>query len=262
MAKRIHSSDKIMKSGHSGPQTSIALAMALAISLAACGGGTLELGDFSSITTTEGDPAFALVAPSSKSPARFSYSSSDTSVATIAANLVTIKLAGTSTITAQQPSQGSYSATSKSMTLTVLPIVCVAPAIRTSGVCVASPAGDYIERGGRTWMPVASIAKWTDADAYCKKTTISGQSGWRLPSEFELTDMQTYLQAAPLPAQQGWTLAQTWSSTARTVVTSTDPGVAASQAGHSTVNLSNGDILARSNGSDAWVACVRPLGAP
>jgi hypothetical protein len=192
------------------PNDTVSLAsIALVITLAVCGGRTLELGNFASIIKAEGDRACALVAPLSKSPAAFSYSSSDASVATIAGNLVTIKLAGTSTITAAQPSLGSYSSTSKSMTLPVKPIICSAPAVRDNGVCVASPAGDYIEQGGRTWMPVASIASWTDADTYCKKTTVNGQTGWRLPSEFKLTDMQTYLHDAPLPAQQGWTLAQT-----------------------------------------------------
>ncbi len=229
----------------------------LPMAVAACG-GALELGDFPSISKTEGDRPFALVAPSSKSPAAFSYSSSNVSVAAIEGNIVTVKLAGSSTITAMQPSQGSYTAASKSMTLTVLPIVCTAPAVRNNGVCVAAPAGTYIERGARTWMPVTSIANWNAADAYCKKTTIRGQTGWRLPSEFELTDMQAYLQGAPLPDRQGWVLARTWS--AHAIIASTAPGIVASQSGHSTVNLDNGDILAQPNEAEAYVACVRPVG--
>jgi hypothetical protein len=242
------------------PSNPISLArIVLPVALVACG-AALELGDFSAVTKTEGDPPFALLAPSSKSPATFIYRSSNTSVATIAGNIVTVKLAGSSTITAMQPSQGSYTSASKSMTLTVLPIVCTAPAMRANGVCVVSPAGTYIERGARTWMPVASIANWNAADAYCKKTTINGQTGWRLPSEFELTDMQAYLHGTPLPDQQGWVLARTWS--AHAVAMPTDPGVTASQPGHSTVNLKNGDILAQSNEADAYVACVRPIRTP
>jgi hypothetical protein len=241
------------------PSNPIALAgIVLPVALAACG-AALELGDFPSISKTEGDSSFALVAPSSKSPAPFSYSSSDASVAAIEGNIVTVKLAGSSTITAMQPSQGSYASASKSMTLTVLPIVCTAPASRANGVCVAAPAGDYIERGARAWMPVASIANWSAADVYCKKTTINGQTGWRLPSEFELTDMQTYLHGTPLPDRQGWVLARTWSSVARTVVAATNPSVTASQPGHSTVNLNNGEVLAQSDAADAYVACVRPI---
>jgi hypothetical protein len=52
------------------------------------------LGAFAAITKTETDVPFNIVPPSSKSPASFSYTSSNAAVATIAGSLVTIKGAG------------------------------------------------------------------------------------------------------------------------------------------------------------------------
>jgi uncharacterized protein YjbI with pentapeptide repeats len=67
------------------------------------------------------DTSFSLVDPSSNSPVAFTYSSSNTSVATIAGNVVTIVNIGTSTITASQVANATYTAGSATMTLTVNP---------------------------------------------------------------------------------------------------------------------------------------------
>ena len=77
------------------------------------------LGTFANINKTFGNPAFTLVNPTSSSPGTFSYTSSNTGVATIVGNTVTIVGAGTSTITATQAASGSYASASATCTLTV-----------------------------------------------------------------------------------------------------------------------------------------------
>lgn len=78
-------------------------------------------GRFTNMTKTYGDVPFALAPPSSSSPAPFTYSSSDPSVATINGNLVTITGKGIATITASQPASGSYTGGTITATLTVNP---------------------------------------------------------------------------------------------------------------------------------------------
>ena len=78
--------------------------------------------NFPSITKTNViDASFALVDPSSNSPVAFTYSSSNTNVATIAGNVVTILTPGTTTITASQVENATYNSGSATMTLTVVP---------------------------------------------------------------------------------------------------------------------------------------------
>ena len=79
----------------------------------------LTLGAFPDIQKTYTDPAFVLVSPASPSPAPFSYTCSNTGVATISGNTVTITGAGTATITAAQPPAGGYAGASVTAMLTV-----------------------------------------------------------------------------------------------------------------------------------------------
>ena len=217
--------------------------------LAACGGGSLTVGAFAPIAKTEGDAPFALVAPTSRSPVPFTFSSSDTSVATVNGNLVTILRAGTSTIVAQQASSGTWSATSTSTLLTVAPLSCVAPATREGGLCVApAMTGNLVTRSARTWMPVRHIDTWANANAYCVKTVINGQTGWRLPGTFELTDLAGSGQIAG----QGWVLAKTWTS-----IASVDAAKVVIKDTHDTVDLANGAVGTQADQSGAYVACVR-----
>ena len=228
--------------------------------LAACGGGSgVKLGAFPAITKTEGDAAFTLTAPSSASPAAFAFSSSDSSVASVVGNTVTVLLAGTTTISAGQPQMGSYNPTSTSAVLTVLARVCaaptvrdngkcvqpcVAPALRTNGVCVAPAAsGATVVRNALRWMPVSFLTTWDNASSFCANSTINGLAGWRQPTEFELTD----LYSSGASNNQGWVLARSWSSTAG----------GATSATHLAVDLSSGAASDRSNDNSAYVACVR-----
>jgi hypothetical protein len=235
------------------------LAILLAFILSACGGGDgVTLGPFAAMSKTEGDAPFLLVAPTSASPAEFTYSSSDPKVATIAGKTVTVLLAGTTTITASQPSTGQWMSTSTSAVLTVAPRVCTAPAVRENGLCVqpcVAPAtrqngvcvapqpaanSNFVVKSSITWMPVTSIAHWSDANSFCTGTTINGAAGWRLPTEFELAD----LFASGLMNGQGWALAKTWSSTV-------------SGTAHLAVDLSNGVSAPQLDSNSAYVACVK-----
>ena len=67
------------------------------------------------------DASFALVDPSSNSPVAFTYSSSNTSVATVAGNVVTILTPGATTITVSQVANATYNSGSATTTLTVNP---------------------------------------------------------------------------------------------------------------------------------------------
>lgn len=74
-----------------------------------------------------GEPSFNLTNPTSNSPGSFAYISSNTNIATIAGNTVTILGAGTTIITATQASSGIY--TSKTVSVPFIVNV-VAPTIR------------------------------------------------------------------------------------------------------------------------------------
>lgn len=223
--------------------------IALIVSLAACGGANLSIGVFPPIAKTEGDSPFALIAPTSHSPVPFTFSIGDTSIASVHGNMVTILQAGATTITAQQSGSGTWSPTSASTVLTVASLSCVAPATRQGGLCVA-PAitGNLVTRSARTWMPVRHVDTWANANAYCVKTVINGQSGWRLPGTFELMDLAGSGQIAG----QGWILAKTWTS-----ATSVDSAKVVIKDVHDTVDLATGATGIQSDLSGAYVACVR-----
>ncbi|WP_300980461.1 Ig-like domain-containing protein, partial [Nonlabens sp.] len=82
---------------------------------------TPTLSGFPDITKTFGDPNFQLTAPTSTGDGTFSYTSSDTSVATVNSSTgeITIKAAGSSTITATQAATSNYNPQSIQAVLTV-----------------------------------------------------------------------------------------------------------------------------------------------
>jgi hypothetical protein len=75
--------------------------------------------DFSAITKTFGDASFSIVAPTTDSDGTFTYTSSNTAVATVAGSTITIVSAGTSTITATQSLTANYVSATITATLTV-----------------------------------------------------------------------------------------------------------------------------------------------
>ena len=80
---------------------------------------TTILSNFSAITKTFGNAAFALVAPTTNSTGSFTYTSSNPAVATIAGSTVTIIGTGTATITATQASNVNFLAQTITTTMTV-----------------------------------------------------------------------------------------------------------------------------------------------
>jgi len=76
------------------------------------------LSNFSVPAKVLGDAPFTLTAPVSNSNGAFTYSSSNTAVATISGTTVTIVGAGTTTITATQAATASYGSNSISATFT------------------------------------------------------------------------------------------------------------------------------------------------
>ncbi|MGJ7914144.1 hypothetical protein ACI48D_01505 [Massilia sp. LXY-6] len=227
--------------------------------MAACGDPDQgpPLGVFAAIAKKETDPAFNITPPSSRSPAQFTYTSSNAEVATIAGSLVTIKGPGTSTITASQDRIGGYGPTSGSTTLTVSAVACdtagnvriklvcvpcVAPAVATGGVCVAPATNAVIVHANDlAWMGVSHKDSWTNARDFCATITLGGASGpWKLPSQAELAA----LQKSGAIDGHGWSLGPTWSSTA-------------GAAGHVAVDLSSGAAAELGNTANAYVSCVR-----
>ena len=71
------------------------------------------------VVVTEGDGIFTTTAISNAAGAVFTYTSSDTDVADIAVDQVTVKAAGTTVITAGHPAVGNYTATESAYTLVV-----------------------------------------------------------------------------------------------------------------------------------------------
>ena len=80
---------------------------------------TTVLTNFSAITKTFGDASFSIIAPTTNSDGAFTYTSSNTAVATVAGSRITIVSAGTSTITATQSLTANYTSGTTTATLTV-----------------------------------------------------------------------------------------------------------------------------------------------
>jgi len=91
------------------------------------------LSGFSPINKTYGNAAFSLTSPTTNSAGAFTYTSSNTAVATISGSTVTIIGAGSSTITATQAASGNYASTTTTAILTV------ATAGQTTLTAIASP---------------------------------------------------------------------------------------------------------------------------
>lgn len=103
------------------------------------------ISNFSNITKTSFDVPFNIVAPTSNSTGAFTYSSSNTSVATISGTTVTIVGAGTTTITATEASDATYSTASITATLTVNSATVI-----TKNGQITSTGTNYVNKNGAT----------------------------------------------------------------------------------------------------------------
>jgi hypothetical protein len=248
----------------------------LAMLMVACGGTSQgpELGDFPAINKGDQDPPFPITAPSSRSPAPFTFTSSNPAVATIDGVTVTIHGVGTSTITASQPGVGSYGPTQKSTTLTVkagttppptdpttpTSPTCVSPAELKDNRCVvpgivATVTTVRSDNSALTWVSTRATKQvtWTNARDFCMNSSINiqnpstnNQTGWRLPSVDELT---TLYNSGALTAAN-WSKGTTWSA----VIDSTSTAAAPK---HTAVNLGTGVQTQLADTESAYVTCVR-----
>ena len=104
-----------------------------------------------------GDAPFTLTAPTSNSTGAFTYSSSNTSVATVSGNLVTIKGVGNSIIKATQAAAGSYGSGTASATLSVTfpppAIAAPIPPVRIPANYISLYSNAYTNITGIDWAP-------------------------------------------------------------------------------------------------------------
>ena len=96
--------------------------------------GTPVITGFTVPEKSLGDAPFVLTAPTSNSPGAFTYTSSNTSVATISGNTVTIVGVGNSTITANQAASSPYLTGSTTAVLTVSPPAAPVPTLAAADV--------------------------------------------------------------------------------------------------------------------------------
>jgi hypothetical protein len=92
------------------------------------------LSNFSIATKTSTSAPFSLTAPTSNSSGSFSYTSSNTSVATVSGSTVTIIGLGSTVITATQAASGSYGSGTISATLEVTPPAAPNPTISSNNL--------------------------------------------------------------------------------------------------------------------------------
>lgn len=119
--------------------------------------GTPTITGFSVPAKLVGDVPFTLTAPTSNSAGAFTYSSSNTAVATISGSTVTVVGAGVSTITANQAANGSYltGSTSAQFIVTYGPPTVAAPTppTRVAADVMNYYSSAYTEITGTDWNP-------------------------------------------------------------------------------------------------------------
>ena len=128
----------------------------------AAAAGTPNIGPLALPSKFIGDAAFDLVDPTSDSPGAFTYTSSNTAVATISGRTVTIIGAGTSNITANQAASGSFIVGSVSADLVVKnkPLVAApTPPNRSAGDVFSLFSDKYTNIAIDSWS-----APWDDSD--------------------------------------------------------------------------------------------------
>ena len=157
---------------------------------------------FANINKFVGDSSFALTAPTSNSNGALTYTSSNTSVATISGTTVTIVGAGTTTITATQAASGAYGSGVITATLTVsfAPPVTAAPTPTVRADRVLSVFSDaYTNEGGASYpywgQPAgytapAVVQIGTPGNSTLKIENLSYQ-GVQLTSNIDVSSMTT-----------------------------------------------------------------------
>ena len=147
--------------------------------------------NFTIPTKVVGAVPFIITAPTSNSSGAFTYTSGNTSVATIVGNTITVVGAGTSIITATQAAAGGYGAGSIAtpFVVTVGSIMIAAPAPTVLGTNVLSLFSDtYINVLGIDWFP-----NWGQSTVVSDTSIVSNNT-----KKYSTTNYQGIQFAAPL----------------------------------------------------------------
>jgi hypothetical protein len=125
-----------------------------------------------------GDANYAITAPSSNSAGAWSYSSSNTAVATIVGgNTIHIAGAGTSTITATQAANGIYASatTSALLTVTVPPLTAAAPTppVRNAWDVISLYSEAYPALVGATWQMGTDVVLESNVTRYIENMLLA-----------------------------------------------------------------------------------------
>ncbi|TRZ65337.1 MAG: DUF1566 domain-containing protein [Rhodocyclaceae bacterium] len=119
-------------------------------------------------------------------------------------------------------------------------VVTIGSVISVGGSTQVLPAG-YVSQGGLTWSPPNGfLMGYSQANTYCKNTTLNGSTGWRLPTLLELSGLATPPSGLTTPSTatsatgglyasgalngKGWTAWYVWSSTPTTAPADNFPG--------------------------------------
>ena len=126
------------------------------------------LGSFTVPSKTISSAPFTLTAPTSNSSGTWSYTSSNTNVATISGSTVTIVGAGTSVITATQAAAGAYGSGSTTANLVVTgpaspQTAAPTPPVRVASDVISLYSDAYANVAGTDWFP------WWWQNAVCEE---------------------------------------------------------------------------------------------
>jgi hypothetical protein len=162
--------------------------------------GAPSYGSFAIPSKVVGDAKFKITPPTSSSPVAFTYTSSNTSVATISNDSIIVVGAGTSTITANQAAGSGYLAGSKSSLFTVdfapPAIAAPQPPVRNTGDVISLFSNSYTNVTVDTWSAYwdnANVADIQIAGNNTKKYTNLVFSGIEFTSSpIDATSMTTF----------------------------------------------------------------------
>jgi hypothetical protein len=134
-------------------------------------------GTFTVPAKVVGDVPFEITQPTSNSLGSFTYTSSNTAVATISGSTITVVGSGTSTITATQAANGIYGTGSTTATLSVTPPAAPNPPARNTWDVISLYSNAYTTSSSASWGVVG-----TDVSISGNNTRLlSGSPTYRLP---------------------------------------------------------------------------------
>ena len=181
---------------------------------------------------------FQLAAPGSDSAGAFSFTSSDSSVASITGDWVSVLKAGTTVITARQAATPTHDRASTTASFTVQ-----APL----------PYG-FLSSGGLTWSRPSQRLSHSEAVTYCGGT-LNGTTGWRMPTIYELRALLANRVQAGYESK-GWPVAM---NQPYGLMRSSTPSTAGRHLGRYLAFDSGSDVFQPDDNAyyEAYVTCVK-----